>query len=109
MTVDSVRRTIRVHSRLDASGTHAQGAVRRSAARTIPAQAFALIDQGCLSASTFVTTALLSHTAGLDVLGTFSIVWMIVLLVNAAQVAIVTAPMASLTPSDPTEVPRYHA
>lgn len=70
---------------------------------------FALVDQGCLSASTFGTTALLAHTAGLDVLGTFSIVWMIVLLVNAAQVAIVTAPMASLAPSNPDDDPDYYA
>lgn len=80
----------------------------RAAARSIPAQAFALIDQGCLSASTFGTTALLAHSAGLDVVGTFSIVWMVVLLVNAVQNALVTAPMASLAPSGPAARPAFH-
>ena len=84
-------------------------AVSTASARSLSAQAFALIDQGCLSASTFATTALLAHTAGFADLGTFSIVWMFILLVNAIQVAVVTAPMASLAPSDAADVPRYHA
>jgi O-antigen/teichoic acid export membrane protein len=77
--------------------------------RSLSAQAFALIDQGCLSASTFATTALLAHTAGFADLGTFSIAWMFILLVNAIQVAVVTAPMASLVPAESAEIPRYHA
>jgi len=84
-------------------------AIAGASARSLSAQAFALVDQGCLSASTFATTALLAHTAGFADLGTFSIVWMVILLVNAIQVAIVTAPMASLAPSDAAAVPRYHA
>lgn len=84
-------------------------AVSSASVRSMSAQAFALIDQGCLSASTFATTALLAHTAGFADLGTFSIVWMFILLVNAIQVAVVTAPMASLAPSDEADVPRYHA
>ena len=42
-------------------------AVSSASVRSISAQAFALIDQGCLSASTFATTALLAHTAGFAV------------------------------------------
>ena len=45
-----------------------------------------MIDQGCVSASTFATTALIARMAGLDALGTFTIVWMIVLLVNAGLI-----------------------
>ena len=77
--------------------------------RTAAAQLLALVDQGCLSASTFGTTALIARTAGLEALGTFSVVWMVVLLVNAAQGAIVTAPMASLAPSEHGSAADYYA
>jgi O-antigen/teichoic acid export membrane protein len=90
------------------AGLRERGLPDRTASRSVPAQAFAIIDQGCLSASTFGTTALLAHSAGLDVVGTFSIVWMVVLLINAAQNALVTAPMASLAPSDPAARPAFH-
>ena len=76
--------------------------------RTVHAQVLALIDQGWVSASTFATTALIARMAGLDALGTFTIVWMIVLLVNAAQNAVVIAPMTSLTPSDPAEASAFY-
>jgi O-antigen/teichoic acid export membrane protein len=68
----------------------------------------ALIDQGWVSASTFGTTALIARTAGLEDLGTFTVVWTVVLLVNAAQGALVIAPMASLLPSDPKDTPQYY-
>lgn len=80
----------------------------RLMAKASSAQALALVDQGCLSASTFFTTAIIGKTAGLEALGTFSIVWMFVLLVNATQSALVTAPMTSLTPTDTEESARFH-
>ena len=79
-----------------------------SQTRTVRAQVLALVDQGWVSASTFGTTALIARTAGLDVLGTFTIVWTVVLLVNAAQGALVIAPMASLLPSDPADAEHYY-
>jgi O-antigen/teichoic acid export membrane protein len=78
----------------------------RSDATLVP-QILALVDQGCLSACTFATSALISRTAGLEALGTFSIVWMMILLVNAIQGALVTSPMASLLPSDPRQTVSY--
>lgn len=63
-------------------------------------QLYALVDQGCLSASTFLATALIARSGGLDVLGAYTVAWMTMLLVNAVQGAVIVAPMASLAPSD---------
>jgi O-antigen/teichoic acid export membrane protein len=65
------------------------------------AQAMALVDQALVSGNTFATTVLIARLAGLEALGTYTLVWMVVLLVNAIQAALVIAPMVSLAPANP--------
>lgn len=68
---------------------------------------WALADQAMVSAANFATGIILARFLGLEEFGRFTLVWMLVLFVNAIQRAVIVSPMMSIGPND-SEEPAYY-
>ncbi len=62
---------------------------------------WALADQAMVSGVNFLTGILLARYLGIEAFGQFMLAWMLVLLVNTLQYALVIAPMMSIGPKQP--------
>lgn len=60
---------------------------------------WALLDQGLVSGTNFLTVILIARYFGVEEFGMFSIAWMIVLFMNGLQTALVVSPMMSIGPT----------
>ncbi len=70
---------------------------------------WALADQAMVSGVNFLTGILLARYLGIEAFGQFMLAWMLVLLVNTLQYALVIAPMMSIGPKQPeAETPGYY-
>ena len=62
---------------------------------------WAIADQAIVSGAGFVTTVLLARQLGGEELGRFTLLWLVVLIANAVQFAMIIAPMMSIAPKQP--------
>lgn len=84
----------------------ATSSFRLLAGRWLPGHAelnLALIDQALVSGVNFLTGILLARFLGIEEFGRFTLVWMLVLLVNMIQLSLVLQPMMSLGPKQAEE------
>lgn len=56
----------------------------------------AIVDQAVVSATNFLTSALIARFEGLELFGVFALAWIAVLFANSLQLALVISPMMSL-------------
>lgn len=69
---------------------------------------WAMADQALLSGVNFLTTVLIANALGLSNFGIFTMAWFVVLLIYSFQFALISAPMLSLAPQQPTlNLPGY--
>ncbi|MDE1162363.1 MAG: hypothetical protein PW792_10530 [Acidobacteriaceae bacterium] len=61
-------------------------------------EVWALVDQGLVSAVSFLTNVMLARFMGLHEFGQFALTWMAILFVNSLQTALIVAPMMSIGP-----------
>lgn len=60
-------------------------------------------DQAVVSGANFLTGILLARYLGLEAFGVFTLVWMAILFINSVQFALISSPMMSIGPQQPSE------